>query len=250
MTLNNEKLSIVIITLNEEKTIGRLLKNLENQSFQNFETIVVDSNSVDNTEKVAKENAQKLKKFTFHKMKKRGASLGRNTGAGLASNERILFLDSDVKFENDFLEKTLNHLQKKKIDIASCYIKQDNFKFIYFLGYALINIGFYLTQFFSPTAVGACIFSTKTIHKKISGFDEEIYLCEDADYVNRASQFGKFKMLPIFFVFDNRRMEQDGVWKTVYKYFKANFIRFFLRRELKKDTCEIEYEFGHYNKKK
>lgn len=46
-------LSIVIITLNEEKRIGRLLEDLTKQTNQNFEVIIVDSNSEDATCEVA-----------------------------------------------------------------------------------------------------------------------------------------------------------------------------------------------------
>lgn len=163
-----ENISIIIITLNEEATISRLLQCLHKQTLQHFEVIIVDSDSNDNTEKIAKQHAHMFKAFTFHNMKKRGASLGRNTGATLAQFERIVFLDADTMFAENFLEKTTQYIQKHNIDIASCYIKQPHNKPIYTLGYGLINIGFFITQFFSPTAVGACIFSTKTIHTTIT----------------------------------------------------------------------------------
>ncbi len=243
-----EKISIIIITLNEEKTIGRLLSNLKKQTIQNYEIIVVDSNSEDKTIQTAKSYLPSIPELTIHRMRTRGASLGRNTGANLAKYEKILFLDSDVQLKENFLENLLKQANKNKIEIGSCYIKLIKFNILQEIGYGLTNIGFFLTQYFSPTAVGACILSSKTIHQKINGFDEEIYLCEDCDYVKRASKYGKFKMIPQTFYFDNRRMEFEGNFKTTLKYLQANLTRMFFKKELKKDDCKIEYKFGHYNK--
>ena len=61
-------ISIVIITLNEEKRIGRLLEDLTKQTHQNFEVIVVDSNSEDSTREVAQayEDLPDEVDFNFH----------------------------------------------------------------------------------------------------------------------------------------------------------------------------------------
>ena len=122
----------------------------------------------------------------------------------------------------------------------------DDLKFFYKIGYKLFNFGLYFTSFFFPTAVGACIFSTKKIHDEMKGFDLQIVLCEDCDYVKRAKKISRFKMIPIAFQFDPRRLEQDGFFKMGFTYLRANIRRFFLG-EMKNN--EIEYKFGHYDDK-
>ena len=92
-----ESVSIVVITLNEEKRIGRLMEDLSKQTHKEFEVIVVDSNSEDSTCEVAAAYESSLPALTIHKMETRGVSLGRNTGASLAKHERLLFLDADVR---------------------------------------------------------------------------------------------------------------------------------------------------------
>ncbi|MBP7847864.1 glycosyltransferase [Patescibacteria group bacterium] len=57
---------MVIITLNEEKTLPRLLKQLADQTVQNFELIISDSNSSDRTEQVAKEYSSVGTEFHFY----------------------------------------------------------------------------------------------------------------------------------------------------------------------------------------
>ena len=105
-----EPVSIVVITLNEEKRIGRLMEELSVQTHQEFEVIVVDSNSEDNTREVAQAYESALPELTVHHMEERGVSLGRNTGASLAKHSRILFLDADVSLPRNFLAKALYEL--------------------------------------------------------------------------------------------------------------------------------------------
>ncbi|MCF7502474.1 MULTISPECIES: glycosyltransferase [Vibrio] len=238
-----EPVSIIVITLNEEKRIGRLMEELSVQTHQEFEVIVVDSNSEDNTREVAQAYESALPNLTVHHMETRGVSLGRNTGASLAQYNRILFLDADVSLPRNFLAKALYELDEKKLEVAGVYMSSKGLPLVHKFGYGLFNAGLFATQFFFPTAIGACIFSTKRAHDEIGGFDEEIVLCEDCDYVKRASKTWRFRFLNMTFGFDPRRLDQDGVVKTGSTYLKANVRRFF-KGEMRNN--EMNYKFGHY----
>lgn len=238
-----ESVSIVVITLNEEKRIGRLMEELSAQTHQDFEVIVVDSNSDDSTREVAQAYESALPKLTVHNMNQRGVSLGRNTGAAMAKHERILFLDADVTLSRNFLACALSELQERKLEVAGVYMSAKGLPLLHKLGYNLFNIGLFTTQYFFPTAVGACIFSTKRAHQGVGGFDEEIVLCEDCDYVKRASKTWRFRFLKLTFGFDPRRLDQDGMVTMGMTYLKANVRRFF-KGEMRNN--EINYQFGHY----
>lgn len=84
-------LSIIVITLNEAERIGSLLEDLAQQTHQDFEVIVVDSNSEDETCAIAQGYASRLPRLHVEQMLARGVCLGRNTGAGLAQHQRLLF---------------------------------------------------------------------------------------------------------------------------------------------------------------
>ncbi|KAA8600034.1 glycosyltransferase [Vibrio cyclitrophicus] len=238
-----EPVSIIVITLNEEKRIGRLMEKLSVQTHQEFEVIVVDSNSEDNTREVAQAYESALPNLTVHHMETRGVSLGRNTGASLAQYNRILFLDADVSLPRNFLAKALYELDEKRLEVAGVYMSSKGLPLVHKFGYGVFNAGLFATQFFFPTAIGACIFSTKRVHDEIGGFDEEIVLCEDCDYVKRASKTWRFRFLNMTFGFDPRRLDQDGVVKTGSTYLKANVRRFF-KGEMRNN--EMNYKFGHY----
>jgi glycosyltransferase involved in cell wall biosynthesis len=235
--------SIVVITLNEEKRIGRLMEDLSKQTHKEFEVIVVDSNSDDATREVVAAYEASLPELTVHKMETRGVSLGRNTGAELAKHERLLFLDADVQLAPTFLANAISQLEEKQLEVAGVYMGAKNLPLVHKMGYGLFNLGLFVTQFVFPTAVGACIFSTKRVHTQLKGFDEEIVLCEDCDYVKRASKTWRFRFLNLTFGFDPRRLDQDGVFKMGATYLKANIRRFFYG-EMRNN--EMEYKFGHY----
>lgn len=243
------ELSIVIITLNEEFNLPDTLNDILAQTNQNFEVIIVDSNSEDNTIKIAQSYSDKFQNFQIIEMTKRGASLGRNTGANVASFDRLLFLDSDSRLKPQFIQESMDLLHKTGVDVGAIYLTMNAGTLAHKFTSIIINLGMWFTKFFSPTAVGACLFSTKSAHNLIGGFNPNIPISDDCNYVLKAYKHKdiKFKMLPLYFGFDMRRFEQDGYINTLAKYGIANMRRFFMG-EYKKD--EIEYKFGEYNKKK
>ncbi|MDU8924952.1 glycosyltransferase [Pasteurellaceae bacterium LIM206] len=243
----NAKLSVVIITLNEEKNIGHILEDLCRQRLPDnmaLEVLLVDSASCDRTVEIVESYRARLD-LRVIEMSSRGASLGRNTGALNAKYERILFLDADVRIADDFIAKSMRYLNKQGLWVAAGRIGSHDDSFLIRLGIKIFDLGMCMTQFWFPTCTGACIFSTRTVHNHINGFDQAITLCEDCDYVNRAAKTFRFRMLPVFFDFNPRRLKQDGLFKMGWIYLKANVLRFF-KGELRNN--EIPYPFDHYKK--
>lgn len=240
-------LSIIIIAYNEEKYIPLLLSSLSRQTSKNFEVIISDSNSTDKTEEVSRLFENKFKFFTYLKLSQtKGPAYGRNMGEKAARFERLLFLDSDTVLENDFIEKAIREIKRKKIDIATCPIKISENNFFSDAGAYLLNFFMLLLRPLYPTAFGACFFSTKTVHKKIGGFNENLGICEDCHYVKKALKFKryKFKTLNLFFHTSDRRAEKEGAFKLTLKYIKAHLYRIFTGREILKE--KIDYKYGGF----
>lgn len=236
-------ISVIVITLNEAERIATLMQNLAAQTYRSFEVILVDSNSEDNTIALAEQFRQELPELTIHVMPTRGVCLGRNTGAELAQYDRLLFLDADVRLQANFLAKASALLDAKQLSVAGVYLNAKALSKHFKLGYHLFNLGIFTSQFVFPTAIGACLFSHKDIHQEIDGFDASITLCEDCDYVNRAAKITRFRMLPMSFNFDPRRLRQDGYIKTGSKYLYANLYRLCIG-EIRHER--LNYQFGHY----
>ena len=104
------KVSVIIPTLNEERYIEDCLKSLKKQSFKNYEIIVSDGLSTDNTVKIAK-------KYTKNVIssKNKGIGDGRNKGAKIAKGEILLFLDADSTIAPNLLGKLSESMENKNI---------------------------------------------------------------------------------------------------------------------------------------
>ena len=243
-----EGVSIVVITLNEEQNLPHILGDLERQTSKNFEVILVDSNSTDSTVKIARSFLDNLP-IRVVVMPRRGVSLGRNTGASHAQYERLLFLDADTRLDPDFLEKAVEELEARCLQTGGVYMKCRDASSFLAVGLQVFNAGLWLGQFVFPMATGGCLFSTRTAHERIGGFDESIVLCEDCDYVRRASEqdIGRFGMLRQSYYFNPRRLKQDGFFQTGYTYLRAN-LRRFLTGELYGNP--YYYRFAHYDNPK
>ncbi|MHC4171646.1 MAG: glycosyltransferase [Planctomycetota bacterium] len=86
------RLSVIIASYNHQDYIAETLKSLEQQTFQDFEIIVVDDGSTDKTVEVVKNFPSRAQIFT---QENQGVVVARNRGASLAKGEYICFVDSD-----------------------------------------------------------------------------------------------------------------------------------------------------------
>lgn len=239
-------ISIVIITLNEEKNLGVLLESLLKQTYKDFEVLVIDSNSTDNTEKVANSYKKKFPKFVFYNMKKKGISAARNTGAMKAKGRYIFFMDADISLKKDFLMKSVNDLKRKKLDVAGVYMKAMGKNILDISYYGFLNFWFFIMQRVYPHVIGGCMIAKKEVHKRINGFDNGIRLAEDNDYVNRARKYFKFGMIDDYVLISVRRFEKEGRLKMGIKYILVFFYRIIFG-EIRTDI--FKYRFGNYENK-
>ncbi len=101
------RFSVIIPSYNKGTSIRRAIDSVLTQTFQDFELIVVDNNSTDQSlETIGKICSEKL--FVYHE-RQQGVSFARNTGWGKANGEYICFLDADDIYEPQNLER-LNQL--------------------------------------------------------------------------------------------------------------------------------------------
>jgi len=98
--------SVILPTYNRAHLIFRAIKSVLDQTYQNFELIVVDDGSTDNTEYVVKSFDDERIKYVKHGQNK-GANAARNTGIRIAKNDYIAFQDSDDEWLPEKLEKQM-----------------------------------------------------------------------------------------------------------------------------------------------
>ncbi|MFV0541268.1 MAG: glycosyltransferase family 2 protein [Aestuariibaculum sp.] len=100
--------SIVIPLYNKENYIEDTLNSVLNQTFQDFEVIVVNDGSTDNGLKIVEQTLQYKKHISILSQKKKGLSATRNKGISLAQGSVVALLDADDLWHNDYLKEIFN----------------------------------------------------------------------------------------------------------------------------------------------
>lgn len=104
--------SVVTPVYNCEKTIGKTIESVINQTFSDFEMIIVDDKSSDKTAKIVEDYQKKDKRIKYHPLsKKSGASVARNTAIKKAQGRFVAFLDGDDLWYPEKLEKQIKFMQ-------------------------------------------------------------------------------------------------------------------------------------------
>jgi glycosyltransferase involved in cell wall biosynthesis len=116
--------SIIIPTYNRAELLGDTLTCVIDQTYNNWECIIVDDNSTDETVKVIHSFQEKDNRFKLiikPKTHKQGASISKNLGLKIAAGDYIQFLDSDDILKENKLHEQINLLLKEsKHTIAIC----------------------------------------------------------------------------------------------------------------------------------
>ncbi len=151
------KISIIIPVYKVENYLARCLNSLLKQTFIDFEVILVDDCSPDNSGAICDEYAAKDSRFkVIHAEKNGGLSVARNLGLAQSKGEYIAFIDSDDYVAPEYLQVLLDTLEKNQADIAQCgfyeviddkepekvesqaimkkYTKEDTYEFLYGVG--------------------------------------------------------------------------------------------------------------------
>ena len=127
--LNFPKVSVLIPARNEDAVLGRLLESLENLDYPDFEVIVCDDHSSDNTEEILNWMAGKDERFHWFLGEKLPEDwLGKNFACHQlvqkASGKYLIFLDADVELSPVALTKAVAFFQEKDLSLLSVFPQQ------------------------------------------------------------------------------------------------------------------------------
>ena len=109
--MNNPKVSIIVPCYNQAQYLSEALQSVLDQTYENWECIIVNDGSPDNTKEVAQEWVKKDSRFIYLYKENGGLSSARNAGIAIADGEFIQFLDCDDIIEEKKLEAQIKHLE-------------------------------------------------------------------------------------------------------------------------------------------
>ena len=186
--------SVVIPLYNKEAYVSKTLNSVLNQTYQNFEVILVNDCSNDNSLDVIQGIHDQRIKIIEHSENK-GLSASRNTGINAATHPYIAFLDADDYWDSTYLE-TIQDLVKEYPDesvFATHY--RENFKGKFFNPKSNLPVNskgkMFLVRDFFEINLGrliltqSCIVVHKGVFKKVGYYDEDVTFAEDIDFFIR-----------------------------------------------------------------
>ena len=230
-------LSIIIPTYNEEEYLPVLLESIKQQDFSDYEIIVADADSKDNTVKIAEEYGCIVVEGGM-------PAVGRNNGAKVAKGDYLLFLDSDLKLTEDYLAKVIYEFKMERLGIAITQMKPLSKKTEDKLLHDLANLFMISVEKIKPHGAGCYgIIAKRELHERCGGFNEELTFGEDTEYIERLAKKERFKVLRNAKIgVSTRRLEEEGL-ATLAKQYGESTVNDFLG--IRTEASDLNYGFDH-----
>lgn len=217
-------ISIIIPTLNEEKTIERTLKSLKALTDFDYEIIISDGKSTDKTIEISKKYGTKV--IIYDGTIRQTISNGRNLGASIASGEFLVFIDADVIIPsiNNFFKKTLTLFEKEEkllgLSVSIRFFPEletwtdkfilSTFNYINFCWNNIFGIG---------GASGEFQMIRASAFKKLRGYNEKIVAAEDVEMFRRLALSGKTKIeMSLKILHPGRRAHKIGWPRLLWQW--------------------------------
>jgi glycosyltransferase involved in cell wall biosynthesis len=216
----NPLISVVIPTYNHARYLGRALQSVLNQNYTNWEAIVIDNHSTDNTDKVMTSFSDS--RITYLKIHNNGViAASRNAGIRVAKGIWIAFLDSDDWWTSDKLRVCVDYINKKEVDLVYHDLKIINFKHSFFQRKAIkswqVKKPVLIDLVLNGNAMAnSAVVVRKSLIEKVGGINESIQMVASEDYntwLRIAQHTNRFLYLPnklgFYFIHDQSVSKKD-----------------------------------------
>lgn len=226
-------ISVVIPAYNEENYLLSCLESIKKQDYAGeYEVIVVDNASTDNTAKIALNWGAKVVDES-----KRSPACARQKGAEVATGEIIAFIDADTQAPAYWLSTFVSRFvrEPETVSITGPYAYCDAGKFTKITSYASNFLSIITDQLFRKVlnkggAIWGCNFAVRrSALLEVGGFDTSIkFYGEEYEFSLRLKRAGKGGIIPRLFVLTSaRRLKRIGVvnqyWNWIVDYFSVLF---------------------------
>lgn len=195
------KISVIMITRNRASFLPQAVKSVQNQSFLDWELIILDDDSNDATEVILGPIIAKDTRIKYYKNSPAlGISKNRNKGLSLATGKYIAVLDSDdFWLDNNKLQKQYDFLEKNPDYVligSNIKIINEKGNFIKETKFATKDTDIRNKILKDNQIPHSSVLIKKESIDKIKGYDEKLSCVEDLDLFLRLGRLGKFKNLP------------------------------------------------------
>ena len=232
--------SVIIPTYNRAHLIGKAINSVLSQTYQDFEIIVVDDGSTDNTREIIRSFKEKRVKYIKKYKKNRGISVARNIGIKVARGKYIALLDSDDEWLPEKLNKQIKVLQSEspEVGVVCSWSYNIDEKGNYISKRCLPKKDGYIYEDLlstNPISVPTMLIR-KECFNRVGLFDDLLNAQEDWDMWIRIAKYYRFALIKIPLV--KYRLHSNQLSKNLgVKIITANRILVKYANELKKRPC-------------
>lgn len=264
-----EKVTIVIPVYNAEKTISKCIDSILNQTNENYQVLLIDDGSKDNSLKVIKEYEKNYpKKIKVISKENEGVVATRNLGIDLCKTKYIMFIDNDDYIDKDYVEQFLSAITKRKDKVVlggyrrtteDRIIHEESAKDDLWTKYRIITpwARIYDADFlkqenikYKPISIGEDIYFNMSIYAKTNQISSIDYIGYNWFYntesVSNTTQKGLNKKVnPIELLTEVKKINEKKADDPIINYFYYRYMVWYLLFSGKKATAKEfikEYE--------
>ena len=222
--------SIVMPAYNVAQYIGSSIESVVNQTEGNWELIIVNDGSTDQTGTVIENWAVRDARIKVYTQENAGVAAARNKGLALASGHYISFLDADDIYAPTYIEKMSNALQQQGLNFAFCMFKKVEGMAVLSetpkLTFQYQNFPHYLLAVKRHAyAAMATMFDREFLVQNQLQFTEGCILGEDSEFVMKASSLGESVFIPEYLYFyvyrDNSASHQSITYQHIFDHYNS-----------------------------
>ena len=237
--MNNPLISVVMATYNNEESLEKSIKSILNQSFKNFEFIIINDGSTDSSNNIIEHYANIDKRIKYISQSNKGLTKSLNIAISIVKGKYIARQDADDESLPDRFSIQLEWLEKYDYDLCSSRAILNNSRRIipaltYFLPYKLII-------FFKNPFIHGSFLIKKKILDKINGYDESFKYAQDykliIDLINISAKIRILKT-PFYILGESKNRisiahlnEQLKSSKKIKKIYLNNLLNRFIKSE-------------------
>jgi glycosyltransferase involved in cell wall biosynthesis len=192
-------ISVIVPAYNVGPYIGDCINSVRQQTYGNWELIVIDDGSKDDTLAIAEQYAKDDAKIRIYQQKNQGVSVARNKGLELAKGGSVVFLDGDDYWTPELLAKLVAAKQSSGADVAYC-----GYNHAYTTGFSRpyryqYPSGDVLLQFFQGIVrfqIGAMLIDKALLTERNIFFAKDCLMGEDWEVMAKVAAVAKFSAVP------------------------------------------------------
>lgn len=185
-----KKVSIILPTYNRATKLKKAISYCLQQTFKDFELIIVDDGSLDDTKQIVEGFEDLRIKYIYQE--NNGLPEALNTGFKNASGDYLTWTSDDNLYKKKAIETMVNSLEKLNkpgFVYTDMEIHYEDTGKIEYRDYSVNN------KIYMGNYIGACFLYSKEVYNEIGNYDPDMYLAEDYDYWIRIHE--KFPMIHI-----------------------------------------------------